>query len=572
MGESVSILRTIGSVKAAVVLLAAIAVACLVATLLPQAPANHYVYRANWFLGLLGAFSVNLACCTIRRYRSGPRRFASVVTHVSILLVVAGAIVDGVWGERGILQLAIGESASSFQADVGEKALPFTVHLADFRVERHPPAVALSLGETKAGAVFDQSLVLSAGSESALAKSGWALRADAVQENLERWPRVAPAPPGMGTLGVRLRFGGAGHDVCEESLLAGERNEIQVADHSWRALLNRFPDAETRDRAVEALRPVTGNGFVELAGSAGAAPVRLDAHPGQKQTTADGTTVEVLRYVPHFVMVGGVVRSQTEQPVNPAVQLRFTRADGNRHDRWLFARFPDVHPMPGKDAGVVARYVRSADIDFRHQLFLFAVPDGDLVYAVVSPGQADIVRGRGTAGTRITFAGEDGFAEIAEILPQAVLASGVRSTAPGEGQPGVRLQLLRAGQPAGTPVWLLRGDEPTALGDSGLAAVMTGCAARIKAFRSVVQIVEGGRVVREATVEVNRPLTYRGYSFYQASYDQEGERWSGLEIARSPGVPLVYAGFLLFVAGLVAGLYIQPWLLRGSDTSAEAKP
>ncbi len=85
---------------------------------------------------------------------------------------------------------------------------------------------------------------------------------------------------------------------------------------------------------------------------------------------------------------------------------------------------------------------------------------------------------------------------------------------------------------------------------------------RIKAFKSKVELYEGGRLVASKTIEVNKPMKYRGYSIYQSSYDRDHEQFSVFEIARDPGVPFVYLGFLIISAGVIFSFYIRPLLLR----------
>jgi len=566
----VSILRTIGSAKAAVLLLSATAVACLVGTLLPQAQANHFVYRAAWFLALLGALCINLICCTLGRYASWPNRVGSVITHLSILFVVAGAIVDGVWGVRGDVQLRIGESMAAFGTGAQQRTLPFSVHLTDFTVERYPPTAELTVVQTGAEKP-EKPFEMTAGSERPVFGAGWAIRVDDIKDSLGESPKLVSAPAGSGKLGVRIKLGGGPHASHEEFLLEGEREEIATPDHLLRVVLRVMPDATTRDREFIALQPGAGNGFVEMAEPDGS-KLRLEARPGQKVTTQAGAVVEVLRYAPHFVIDGGAVKNASERPVNPAVQVRVESKDGTKKDTWLFAHFPDFRRMHGQQAGPVATYVRPADIDFVHQLFLYAVHDGDIAYAVVSSGREDVPRGSAVSGARIAIAVEVGTVEIVGLLPQATLAHEVAETASGEGRPGALVQWLKNGKPVGQPAWLLAGGDPAMGPDAGLLAAVTGYGARVKAFRSTVQVVENGAVVKEHKIEVNRPLVYGGYSFYQSSYDREREKWTGLEVARSPGVPLVYAGFILFVAGLVVALYVQPLLKRGRTAPNEEKP
>lgn len=73
----------------------------------------------------------------------------------------------------------------------------------------------------------------------------------------------------------------------------------------------------------------------------------------------------------------------------------------------------------------------------------------------------------------------------------------------------------------------------------------------IRQFRSRLNVVDNGRVVAEKTIYVNEPLRYKGYTFYQASYDPNDPEFSSLQVAKDPSVPIVYAGFILLPVGLV---------------------
>jgi hypothetical protein len=95
------------------------------------------------------------------------------------------------------------------------------------------------------------------------------------------------------------------------------------------------------------------------------------------------------------------------------------------------------------------------------------------------------------------------------------------------------------------------------------AAALSG---PIKNFRSTVSFIEGDKVVQTRTVQVNQPLSYKGYTFYQLSYNPEDLSWSTLEVVRDPGVVVVYSGFALLMVGLLIIFYLNPWL---SQLSAE---
>jgi hypothetical protein len=81
---------------------------------------------------------------------------------------------------------------------------------------------------------------------------------------------------------------------------------------------------------------------------------------------------------------------------------------------------------------------------------------------------------------------------------------------------------------------------------------------QIKAFKSTLQLVEGGVVVREAVVRVNAPLSYRGYTLYQSGYNPQDPAWTSLQVVRDPGVVLVLTGFVLMLVGLTVVFCVSP--------------
>ena len=78
----------------------------------------------------------------------------------------------------------------------------------------------------------------------------------------------------------------------------------------------------------------------------------------------------------------------------------------------------------------------------------------------------------------------------------------------------------------------------------------------IKAFRSTLDILDGGIVAVRATIAVNAPFTYKGYAFYQSGYSEADSSWTSLQVVRDPGVRVVYAGFMLMIAGVFTLFYL----------------
>jgi cytochrome c biogenesis protein len=143
----------------ALVLIGAVSVASLVGTLIPQQPGGleglraqgyeggsklldafglYDIYRAPWFVLVLGLLMVSLLLCTLKRtgrlLRARRKRItlvASLVAHYSILVVMAGVLLGSVAGLSDTLYLAEGETAPVPGAD-------FSIRL-DRAEERYNP-------------------------------------------------------------------------------------------------------------------------------------------------------------------------------------------------------------------------------------------------------------------------------------------------------------------------------------------------------------------------------------------------------------------------------------------------
>jgi cytochrome c biogenesis protein len=75
----------------------------------------------------------------------------------------------------------------------------------------------------------------------------------------------------------------------------------------------------------------------------------------------------------------------------------------------------------------------------------------------------------------------------------------------------------------------------------------------LRQLHSEVSILEGGEVVKQGVIEVNHPLTYKGVTIYQTAFDQDkfGFWSAGFQFTRDPGEPVVWAGCVGLVLGLL---------------------
>jgi hypothetical protein len=79
---------------------------------------------------------------------------------------------------------------------------------------------------------------------------------------------------------------------------------------------------------------------------------------------------------------------------------------------------------------------------------------------------------------------------------------------------------------------------------------------QVRDYISELEIVQNGKVAAAKAIEVNHPLGFGGYDFYQDSYGAEQGIYTVLRVTSDSGVRAVYAGYAM----LCVGLFLYLWL------------
>lgn len=97
------------------------------------------LYHHPAFTALLVLLGINTSACVATRWREV--RLSTVISHVGILVILAGALVTAIGGLKGSLALRSGEPATDAVEDGDGHVfhLPFRVRLAKFELEYHRP-------------------------------------------------------------------------------------------------------------------------------------------------------------------------------------------------------------------------------------------------------------------------------------------------------------------------------------------------------------------------------------------------------------------------------------------------
>lgn len=78
-----------------------------------------------------------------------------------------------------------------------------------------------------------------------------------------------------------------------------------------------------------------------------------------------------------------------------------------------------------------------------------------------------------------------------------------------------------------------------------------------KKFLSVIDIIDGSKIIRDIKILVNKPYNYKGFNIYQAGYKfVDNSKISILEVVKDPWLSIVYVGLIMLVVGAVMLLWI----------------
>jgi hypothetical protein len=79
----------------------------------------------------------------------------------------------------------------------------------------------------------------------------------------------------------------------------------------------------------------------------------------------------------------------------------------------------------------------------------------------------------------------------------------------------------------------------------------------ISDYISDIQVIKDDKVVAEKDIEVNHPLRFGGYHFYQSSYDDKAGQYTVLQIVSDTGLYVVYAGYWLLCLGAIWHFWLK---------------
>ena len=552
------VFKFLASIKLAVILFVFFVVILASATYYESAydtpTAQHLVYKSPLFAVFLLIFFVNIFCSTAIRYPWSKKQTGFVITHVGILTLLAAAAFTMVAGVDGSMIIQEGQTSKRIMLNdpvffVGRPSQHLEEIPAEFRwtppSESRPQRVKLGEGVT----------------------------AEVVEylHHARRNTYYKEAPQGVPAIEMRI----FNQRVDQHEWLTAGKGDVQLGPARIRLL--RANNEEHLQSLIKA--GSSERGEIQLLVAGEPLQVNVSELSPDKPMKVGDFTITLRRFLPHAVVVKKQLVSQSDNPVNPCLDVRIADAKGNSQDWLLFAKLPELNTRTASQGEALpAKLLYAWDTAGQDHVLSFIVDPAGKLWGKVDAKAATLVelnKPQATGWMNLQF-------EVSKLLPKAVevrefvlveVEKGAEQNAP---PPAIRLRLL--GTKESDTRWLERGDVVQVHADSG-AELIIGYAyksielafpVRLKdfqmemdpgtnspaAFKSQVE-VEG----QSYLIEMNEPLVKGGYKFFQSSYSEVPGQptYSIFTVAKDPGIALKYLGSIMVVMGIAIMFITRPY-------------
>lgn len=570
-----TLIKILGSLSFAIALIAVLALVLIASTSLESlygtSFAQKFFYETGWFDVLLGLLVVNIVCSTILRFPFKKKHTGFIITHIGILMILAGSFLTRFFGVDGQIMVFEGEQ----QAQIIQNKYELLLHSPETgHVERFDLAV-------RAGARRQTLKNLG---------NGAAITLDRVWDNAVEKNEIAEGPPGTPPnpaveLSLQSERVGLQNNfwLVKNDPLDPDSGEISMGPATF----------ALKDKPVEGAATIpagTAQLIVRSDKTGDETAVDLKNIPtGDTPIGKSGFRIVGIQYYPDArVGENNQIVNGSNEPVNPAVLFHIYDAEG-RHERHIrFALYPDFESMHEKEGQ--GRFALSYDLRVDAQkekpsgsqpaLWIYAGKDS---WSYESRSSQGAMNGKLEAGKTYATGWMDFKFRAERLLDHAVVNRMVKQADKSEkGGLAVQIAIMKDGNVSETE-WLLA-DKPKALSIPGgqiLAAVRQKVtdvpfSLKLKDFRKVdypgthqaasyesdVSLHDPAEnLTIEKTIRMNKPLDYKGYRIFQSSYIQDpaqGEA-SVFTVSKSPGVFLIYSGACVLFSGVFMVFFVKPF-------------
>ncbi len=569
-----ALFRFLSSLKLAVVTLLSLATVLAVGTVLESihdtATAQYYVYHTFWFSCILGFLGLNVLFAALSRWPFKKHHIGFVITHLGILLLLAGSFRSLLQGYEG--QLIIPEGEQTDKMVLQEEALLFIS-----AITQRPHEIPVNFkfqNPTKEnpflGKVTNHVLV----------------KVDEYMPHAVETIRVDQNSP-YENPAVQIQVSGS-RAKMEEWIFSREFKQQRLALGPASINFVDIPDLITLRRLLVDLEKLRGP-VLYVDGEMFQVQNRLN----QEISVKNGRLL-IQKYFPNAGVSNEGIFNQGSERENPAVQFQWSKLK-YAENHVAFAKFPLLPTNFGKEAGLLNK-VRLIEVPAElgsqeNELLLARLDDGKIYYSLRSQGKWSEILPY-VKNQKINTGWMDFQFSILQQIEHAQLTKQFQkvSIPKGEDGPPPAIHVVIANAEEAKKIWIGRGDISSfELGGNsyrmayGLKVKPLGFEVKLNdfllrtyegtndpaSFESHVTLIDSqDNLSFPYQVSMNNPLKYDDYKIFQASYQRNPGQpdISVLSIAHDPGIFLKYLGSLVMVMGIILMFFFRPLFMQKKST------
>lgn len=579
------------SVKLAVIVIFLIAISCILGTFIVQGRTTQEyismygggwtaflegaqftnVFHSYWFTILLVILCINLVVCAVKRWRNTILQIGFLSTHLSLILIMAGCLIDGWLGVKGGINMIEGQKVDYFftfpeEGEMKKVPLGFELLLEDFELVKHKPKFELISYVKEIDK--ERSISTEKGIVQSIQSSPYKVKIKEFipDAKLVREPINSP-PDGSKNPAVFTQLFGSDQVDAEGWLIANAQNwyddkkmEIRI-EYYWADTAEERDNLMNADSKAAKTTKTESKPMVKVVLKDTNMEAEFPFVIGKHYPVADTEYhLQMVEYVPDFTNKDVPIEQQ--KPVNPAVRVNIHGPEGDE-TRWIFANYPDwdsIHATKYTNIGLTFEAGGAVKL-LRHVVKVIHSADGINKFLYLRDG--NIIENKGWELDKKYNIGDSGYQlKLLKYYPNFKIKEKMLQKSDEEINPAI---LVEMDGPRGTSKseWLFAKDARVWwYDDMNFAILYKEQAEMIKDFKSKLQVIDNGITVKTKVIEVNDYLSYKGIDFYQANYDPDNPKFSGLQITSHPGIPVVFSGFWILVFGIVFIFYIKPLIKR----------
>lgn len=583
------LLKLLGSLKFAIVLISSLVVLLIISTSLESVWGTSFAqktfYQSQWFDLFLSLLWINIFCSTLTRYPFKKHHTGFVVTHIGILTLLAGALLTRLLGIEGQMMLVEGEHKYSIQQD------GYVLNIAT--ADRSPAVI--SVPDTL---VKGEVTVKVPGTD-------LLLRVNRVSEH---------CVPTQGVLE------GTAQDPANHAIQAALHSDTVGLDQTF-SLIEKDP--ENLHSATASIGPATlllkaeqdpanpPRSRLRISKRGGEDLFAMELTPEVIARWQEGVSEEKIplssteltltniRYLPNAKVDENnrLINAPEDIHFNPAIEFEVYDSQGHRERHTKFALFPDFDSLHGKTSGNLFDLSMALEIPIPESAqepqppyLIFSVsPKGEWTYRSLSSkgssqeGAISLNSPTSAGWMDITFT-------VTKIYHRAVISKQVIEDPYGAGGAfGAEISLVQEGSAAEQKQWVLL-DRPVVI-ETKKGPLQLALTAKDLTLPFLLQLADFRKVdypgtqnpssfesdvllydmkektTIQKTISMNKPLDHAGFRIFQSSYIQDpsvGEA-SIFTIAKNPGITFIYSGAVILFTGVILLFYIKPLSQEGSN-------